>query len=938
MTTYDNLKILSKAELLEAIKPIINKLYSEYNFAEIDKEEFDDLVIRAIDDLKEEKSHEKLEEQIIKLATININHYIKEKMKDNEVALTIINNIFGSTYNNESYDELLNDLKKLLKTLNVIGYQTDFNMTSLFLTKNEKLNLTIEKIVNKNLENIKKNKVIESIRDSLFTDLLLQYCAYNDIETVDLEEINDEDISLSADYYNKEINKYKVLTKEEEYEIFMRINQGDEEAKKELILHNLRLVRYIAYKYVKSASSLSLADLIQEGNIGLMIAVDKFDMSRGCKFSTYATHWISQRIGRALVEQGTMIRYPVGTSEKIKKIIRTQDELLSQLGREPTLEEIAKKLNYSLEYVQKMYDFMKIMPTSLNVQIGDKEDAELQDMIMSDEAVEEEVLLKIQNERILEILNSINLKPKELIVITLRMGLDGSENIPTLEAVGNMLGVTRERIRQIEKRALNKIRRSRYIKELAEYNQSFSNNLVQETKKGREQSMINESINEKFYSIFTKYTKEEIDAIVNTLSEDEILLTEKKIAADNKSKNCKKLFKYEKEQFVQLCTKIGKKLDKLRLIGVENVKYLDTKLIKPFITTINGYSKEELDVVMASLTEEELSLISKRDNGGTDKCRVLPDDWTTEDDNNLQLLYNKIYKKLEDNKNARIKTISVIRRPRNIDKIEKKEIIVKPVKQQDKPVKSIDKVEKKEITMKTIKQDKPAKSVYKVLQGTKEEIDIVISTLSENEINLLHRRYGEDLENPTISTEEWTKEDNSRLYGSLFGKMKNRLKRLQNGKPLTNSKIEITIEKPSQHIDATQTAQPVVTTNTIIEQPKPTTEETIDHQSKELNKDDYFKMLDLLKTPTFSEMLTTLSVKDAVIISLKLGYVDEKYFSTESISKFLDISEEEVMETTKKVLQLYRNNINDFIDKAINMTESNTQTGYIKLKEKASQN
>lgn len=364
---------------------------------------------------------------------------------------------------------------------------------------------------------------------------------------------------------------------------------------------------------------------------------------------------------------------------------------------------------------------------------------------------------------------------------------------------------------------------------------------------------------------------------------------------------------------------------------------------------------------MASLTEEELSLISKRDNGGTDKCRVLPDDWTTEDDDNLQLLYNKIYKKLEDNKNARIKTISVIRRPRNIDKIEKKEIIVKPVKQQDKsvedvdnvekkevtikpvkqqdePVKSIDKVEKKEITMKTIKQDKPAKSVYKVLQGTKEEIDMVISTLSEDEINLLHKRYGEDLENPTISTEEWTKEDNSRLYGSIFGKMKNRLKRLQNGKPLTNSKIEITIEKPSQHIDATQTAQPVVTTNTIIEQPKPTTEETIDHQSKELNKDDYFKMLDLLKTPTFSEMLTTLSVKDAVIISLKLGYVDEKYFSTESISKFLDISEEEVMETTKKVLQLYRNNINDFIDKAINMTESNTQTGYIKLKEKASQN
>ena len=669
-----------------------------------------------------------------------------------------------------------------------------------------------------------------------------------------------------------------------------------------------------------------------------MIAVDKFDMSRGCKFSTYAIYWISQKIRRALVEQGTMIRYPVGTSEKIKKIIRTQDELLSKLGREPTLEEIAQKLNYSLEYVQKMYDFMKIMPTSLNVQIGDKEDAELQDMIMSDEAVEEEVLLKIQNERILEILNSINLKPKELIVITLRMGLDGSENIPTLEAVGNMLGVTRERIRQIEKRALNKIRRSRYIKELAEYNQSFSNNLVQETKKGREQSMINESINEKFYSIFTKYTKEEIDAVVNTLSEDEILLTEKKIAADNKSKNSKKLFKYEKEQFVQLCTKIGKKLDKLRLIGVENVKYLDTKLIKPFITTIKGYSKEELDVVMASLTEEELSLISKRDNGGTDKCRVLPDDWTTEDDNNLQLLYNKIYKKLEDNKNARIKTISVIRRPRNIDKIEKKEIIVKPVKQQDKPVKSIDKVEKKEITMKTIKQDKPAKSVYKVLQGTKEEIDMVISTLSEDEINLLHKRYGEDLENPTISTEEWTKEDNSRLYGSIFGKMKNRLKRLQNGKPLTNSKIEITIEKPSQHIDATQTAQPVVTTNTIIEQPKPTTEETIDHQSKELNKDDYIKMLDLLKTPTFSEMLTTLSVKDAVIISLKLGYVDEKYFSTESISKFLDISEEEVMETTKKVLQLYRNNINDFIDKAINMTESNTQTGYIKLKEKASQN
>ena len=265
--------------------------------------------------------------------------------------------------------------------------------------------------------------------------------------------------------YLKEIGKVPLLTADEEIELAQRMEQGDEYAKQKLAEANLRLVVSIAKRYV--GRGMQFLDLIQEGNLGLIKAVEKFDYRKGYKFSTYATWWIRQAITRAIADQARTIRIPVHMVETINKLIRISRQLLQELGRDPMPEEIAREMGISEEKVREIIKIAQ-EPVSLETPIGEEEDSHLGDFIPDDEAPapEESAAITILKEQLTEVLDTLT--PREEKVLRLRFGLDDGR-ARTLEEVGREFNVTRERIRQIEAKALRKLRHPSRSKKLRDF-------------------------------------------------------------------------------------------------------------------------------------------------------------------------------------------------------------------------------------------------------------------------------------------------------------------------------------------------------------------------------------------------------------------------------------------------------------------------------------
>ena len=369
--------------------------------------------------------------------------------------------------NMAKFSEKLGELMELAKKKkNVLEYQEISDFFKDFPLEPEQMDKVFDFLEANGID-------ILRIQDNDMDDLIIS--DDDDLNLSEEDEVDMENIDLSVPegvsiedpvrMYLKEIGKVPLLSAEEEIELAKRMEKGDEAAKKRLAEANLRLVVSIAKRYV--GRGMLFLDLIQEGNLGLIKAVEKFDYRKGYKFSTYATWWIRQAITRAIADQARTIRIPVHMVETINKLIRVSRQLLQELGREPTPEEIAKEMDMSVERVREILKISQ-EPVSLETPIGEEEDSHLGDFIQDDNVPvpADAAAFTLLKEQLVEVLSTLT--DREQKVLRLRFGLDDGR-ARTLEEVGKEFNVTRERIRQIEAKALRKLRHPSRSRKLKDY-------------------------------------------------------------------------------------------------------------------------------------------------------------------------------------------------------------------------------------------------------------------------------------------------------------------------------------------------------------------------------------------------------------------------------------------------------------------------------------
>lgn len=779
------IKQLDSKKIFDLLLPTIDSIYQSYEYIGISQSEYYNLVLQEIENSKKVYIDNIPYSKFIKK---KIQTALKEKMKqlisNSETSFTfnIINNYINQKFTKIlTHEDSIKYFKKLSSFFETYNFIPNPDLIIELITKNDIFNQMIKLILKKYHSQVISGKLENFFDNSFLVSSIETYCMLNNIEikeTVE-EEIydhNNNDTYDSIKMYLQEIGKIPLLTKEQETELVKRIASGDNKAKELFIESNLRLVVYLARKYQNRG--LSLLDLIQEGNIGLMTAVDKYDISKGYKFSTYATYWIRQTIGRALADKSRNIRIPVRLYEQVKTYQKVLTNLESRLGRTPTINEIANEMELSIKEVTKLYK-LQLDTKSMNDLVKDNETTEFGDFISSQlESPEDLAITSTLPYQVRKLFEDCNLLEREIEVLVLRYGLNNQKPL-TLEAIGQKYHLSRERVRQIESRAFMKIRRSGHVKALAEYTED------------PEKSLENIEIFREKYR--------------DTGNLNKAFLKE-----DRRSENLNKVFLKEDRKTGETEEKENNKMRKLQTI----YQYF------------KDYTKEQIDEMLKKLTDEERELITLR--YGED-------------------LNNPVSTKLSEEQSMKFYSYLVPKMKR---------MLANPNHERKKRTR---KSKEESTNTPTISKSSRNQAKKQLVSHNEEIVSTVII----------------DHETPKVE-------------------------------PTTSiSKIK---EKPIQSTQETKEKQLPIGSET---------------QNNDITKDNCLKILELLRTPTFSQMMNQLTIKEAIIISLKLGYIDGKYFKTESIAKFLEISEEEVRETTKKILLLYKDNINNFLDRIIEIATDN---------------
>lgn len=715
------IKNMTQDQLESLLNPFIEKERLKYNYINLPQSIYLSK-LKEIEDTMDFSDGEIDIESMIKNCS---KRYIADTLEEENQAIKVVSNFIKKNIKlKNKYQDNIISFEKIVNFFHDFNCFPPPNLLIELIDKNDTLNRILQDVVENNLEILQKYDIDSKFSDDISKNFIELYCLKNNIEIKKEDDIQEEDYTEfitnitntvytddSVKMYLQEIHK-PILTKEQEKSLALRIRNGDEKAKELFIERNLRLVIKVARKY--TGHGISFLDLIQEGNLGLIKAVDKFDVTKGYKFSTYATCWIRQSIQRSLGDKSRNIRLPIHLYEKVKKYELLKKELSLKFNREPTFEELSKKMRVSIDTIYK-YERLEHDTISLNMIVGD-EDSELEDFIsLSKESIDNQFIEENLKDVIENLLKNSHLTTKEIDILKLRFGI-GTNDPKTLEEAGKIYGVSRERIRQIQEKALKKIRRSYNVKELAIY-------------------------------------------------------------MDNPKEAQKNIDRYRLKYQQQT---------------LQNIKLKDRK-------------ESELKMEMQEKTKRK-----SKDN---------------------------LYEYFSD--------------------------------------------------------------------YSKPEVSKVISRLDEDELELLHKRYGDNLLEPVKN--DIDADEKKVIISNIIP----RIQRMLEGKKVRRRKNN-------------QKAQ-----STIVEEK---TEETVQPQNS-LNKEDYKQILGIFHNPEFLEMTKKKTLDECLIMSLKLGYFQEKCFSTDAIADFLDVDKEYVINVTKQGLTSYKEKLNQMIDEAIIKETSDNKQPYVKLKD-----
>lgn len=558
------IKKMTIGEIQETLSNVIKTIINKYNYIVLDEIILEQIIKESINNSINQLDNNEVfilffESELQN----NINNYIKKKLEDPTESKKIINNYIEKNikYIKEEYKNNLNELTKLANFFTIVDFIPSFDLSVDIIKNNPLINEILKEIVNKNIEYIKKDNINLIFDNEILIMFIEAYCTINKIEYEEKNNIDNILLTDNITNYFREID-LPLLTKEEEYCLAIKIKEGNIEAKNIFIERNLKLVVSIAKKY--RGRGMEFSDLIQEGNIGLIKAIENFDCEKGYKFSTYARWWINAAIREAINSKNRLIRIPFGKNSEIGKYVKAKQKLEEELMREPTLEEISKELNTSLQKVRELHDIQSDI-MSLNYQLNDEESNsnELEDLIPSSNILEEEIINNSLTNEVIELLDKCNLTDREKDILIKRYGFFNKDPM-TFQEISNIYRLSHQRIQQLEIRAINKIRKSKYITSFVNYMEypkealenlenyrksiKIKNSTIIKDDDEKSKSSLTKRSAKNFYGYFSKYSEEEIAEVLKKVSIRDIDMLHKKFGEDLKSSTSViELTKEEKE-------------------------------------------------------------------------------------------------------------------------------------------------------------------------------------------------------------------------------------------------------------------------------------------------------------------------------------------------------------------------------------------------------